>query len=145
MADLDIPQWHTLLQDRIYMIQLNSYLTQEQLGEIDQHGQNILSESSADLVHFLYDTHATVAFPSLNELMTLKFPYHPRIGYGIVIGHQRNPMTRMMFTMLTGIFRARVVFVSSLSEACDFLSKKDPNLPPSTTWHMPPDSKATQA
>ncbi len=112
------------------LLYLNSWNTVnvDELMAMDAYIGEMISNSSAPLVHGIHDHSKADRIPSAKDLMKVKSAKHPRVGWLIFVGMENN-IIKFFLSAASQTFKLRLRFVQTLDEALTFLQDVDSTLP----------------
>lgn len=116
-----------LLPNRIIYFRVHGTVTSAELPDTDSAVLTMLDESDADKIHILFDDSDLVKMPGINEMMSLKYIRHARVGW--IITPQRNAFIRFVGSVVGQTAGVKFRFVDSLEGGLKTLSKMDLSLP----------------
>jgi hypothetical protein len=119
-----------LVENHIIYWLAEGLTTIEEIKEAEAKVLRMFQESPAALVHIVFDMQDVTEMPKLSENIRAKFefPLHPKCGWSILIGI-KDPVQKMIVSILGGIFKARMRMLPSNLIALEFLESIDANLP----------------
>src|ERR1051326_3493267 len=91
------------LENRVMLLTSHGAVSDQDLFDIDQPVIDYLNQSNAPLVHLIIDHRDATTTPSVKASTQLKWPKHPRNGWGIMVG-LTNPIQRFMVAVATNFF-----------------------------------------
>jgi hypothetical protein len=120
-------RWY--LEDRVAYARLSGVVTDADLQAMDAWMIQCMETSPAMLVHHIIDAKDITQPTSARQAMQLKAPRHAKMGWGITIGINLNPMLRFLTALIVSVARIRYRDVNTFDEALAQLQTFDPNLP----------------
>lgn len=130
-------KWWVLVPERVYLSIGSGHFTAQDMQTFDWEFSNIIDASSAPRVHLIADSRTVLSLPSLADMRKNRYPHHPRMGYSLTIGAFHTPVMRFILSVSSTISQVRYKDVETLTEACVYLTAKDPSLPSLSTWTLP--------
>lgn len=120
-------RWY--VEHRLSYTRLWGEVSEQDLKTMDAWLIACMDDSPALLVHHIIDTSDVTKPTSARQALQLKAPRHPRMGWSITIGANRNPIVRFLTALVISAARIRYRDVSTLDEALALLHTLDPTLP----------------
>jgi hypothetical protein len=116
------------IPERVIYIYTDGIVSNDEFFDMDAACGQLLDHSAAPLVHFIFDQQTMAKMPPIQVQSKVKSGRHPRLGWLILIS-QDNVLNRFVSVVVTNLFKVRLRYVSTFTDAVQFLQYVDTTLP----------------